>query len=178
MDEKKTRLRKSDPKIVYKNQQSFRHDLFKLLETNVKSNKSWKKGIVQIEEFGHVHFFHTYDSSGRAQQYSTPSAGHFHEVKWHVDEDGNMKAICGPAMQYKYVKRAGRQAKKLTKITWEDEQNERVIEDNHVHEIEYRWSEELSKDAIERRRNAMTQQAGQQMQMAAMAQRVGLEGVE
>lgn len=162
---------------MYKNEQTFRHDLFRLREANLKANKSWKYGVVQLEEFPHVHFFHSFDSAGRPQQYSTPSAGHFHEIKWHVDEDGNFKATCGPAKQYKYVKRGGTQKKIMSDVAWHDDERGTIV-DNHTHDVEYRWSEELSKDLISKKRNALTQQAAHQMQVAAMAQSMGVEGAD
>lgn len=176
MEQTKSKLRKQ-PQIIYKNEQGFRHDLFKLEIAQVKKNRSFKKGHVKIEEIEHTHVFHTYDSAGRAKKYCEPVAGHFHEIKWYTNDDGKLVAECGPALQEKYVKRGGMQQKKIAPIVWEDEINDQVVEDNHTHTCVYRWSEELSKDMVNQRRNALKTQLSTQMQIVSAQQVAGIEEV-
>lgn len=165
-----------EPKIIYKGTQTFRHDLFRLKVTELLRNNSFKKGNVQLEKIPHVHFFHTFDSNGRPQKYSTPAGGHFHEVTWQVDEKtGELVATCGPALQYVYKKRAGGQKRYLEGVKWEDEVNDSLVVDSHTHECEYAWSEELSSKVVQARRDAGAKIAEQQVRASSRAKSLGLE---
>lgn len=167
------------PKVVYKDQQGFRHDLFKLKDEKLLKNQSFKKGQVKLESFSHTHFFHTYDSNGRQQQYSTSVGGHFHEVKWKVDANGELVAECGPALRNVYHKRGGRQKKFIEPVKWYNENSDSAegewVKDSHTHEVEYRWSEELSVGLVRQRRNAQERMVQSQIQDAAHARALGLE---
>lgn len=167
-----------EPRINFKGTQSFRHDLFRLKPVDLKKNTSFKKGHVKLETIPHTHFFHTYDSSGRPQQYSTPCGGHFHEVKWKMDpETGELVGECGPALRYVYKKRGGTQKRYLEGVKWEDEVNDQMVVDNHTHVCEYAWSEQLSADTIKKRRDAGEAQARNQLAQSAQAKNLGIEGL-
>lgn len=166
------------PRINYKGTQGFRHDLFRLKPLDLMRNLSFKKGRVQIERIPHTHFFHTFDSNGRPQQYCTPTGGHFHEIKWYMDpQTGEPRAECGPALRYVYKKRAGMQKRYLEAVKWEDEVNDSTVIDNHVHECEYAWSENLSADTIKKRRDASELQARNQIAQTSQAKDLGIEGL-
>lgn len=164
-----------EPKVVYKGTQSFRHDLFRLSLASLKRNQSFKKGVVKIEEIQHSHFFHTFDSNGRAQTHCTPTGGHFHEVKWEVGADGILIASCGPALRHVYKKRGGQQRKITELVKWDDEVNDKVVVDSHTHDVVYAWSEEITTDTANKRRNAQEYMAQQQINQEAQARSLGLE---
>jgi len=46
----------------------------------------------------HKHFFRTFDSSGRKQVKSCAVGGHWHEITWHENANGELVAECGPAI--------------------------------------------------------------------------------
>lgn len=165
----------SQPNLRVKGTEGFRHDLFKLKPAEMLKNQSFKKGRVQIEKVEHTHFFHTFDSNGKAQEFSTPTGGHFHEISWEVDDSGDLQAKCGPAMQYVYKKLAGRQRKKIAEIKWNDEEMERIVVDDHTHECEYRWSEELSSETVRRRRQVAVNMAERDIAAKNQAKSLGME---
>lgn len=147
---------------MWKGNQTFRHDLFKLDLQPLKKNVSFTKGTVKIETYEHSHFFHTFDSNGRPQTHSTPQGGHFHKIEWKEDkETGKLVAKCGPPMHHIYVRKDAQQHKKMVPVQWETNQmsdeemdvSTVVIKDDHVHNVEYLWSEEISADTVKRRKD-------------------------
>ena len=94
---------KKEFKRNYKGEQEIDHDLFELLLINTRKNESFHPLTVQDDGSDngnwvnkpHKHFYHTFDSDGRAQKRSSPTAGHYHDVEWEV-VDGEMVARCGP----------------------------------------------------------------------------------
>lgn len=100
------------------------HDLFKLKSTTFLKNLGLpsKPHWIPTE---HCHFFHTRDSNGRLMTHASSIGGHTHRVTVKV-VDGLFVAECGPAE----IKVKG----------------DRVVQfpnDQHTHEIEYLWSEEV-----------------------------------
>lgn len=169
------------PKLTYKGTQKFRHDLFRLEPKSLLRNKSFKAKEVKLESISHTHFFHTFDSNGKPQQYSTPTGGHFHEVKWEVGADGELVATCGPALRTVYEKRGSMQRKKVVRVKWENQYDENLpdmVEDNHTHDVTYLWSEELSADTIRKRRDAQEKQAMQELRQQNDAKSLGITGLD
>ena len=112
------------------------HDLFQLEVTETLKNEApydptlgpdKQSHSPQWREVKHKHFFHTCDSDGKKFKYSAPSAGHFHEVQVFEDEDGGLRAECGPPM----VMHLGKPHP--------------YRNDKHKHEVSYVESEEIAK---------------------------------
>lgn len=172
---KQKQVAQPEPKIIYKGSQSFRHDLFRFSVVDLKKNTSYKKGEIKLELIPHTHFFHTFDSNARPQTHSTPTGGHYHEVKWSVGEDGLLHATCGPALRVVHKKLAGRMKKVIEPVKWFDAFGEKWVEDNHTHVMTYAWSEELTADSVRRRKNHQEAQVQAQMQAKAKTKELGIE---
>lgn len=116
------------------------HDLYKLTLASMKKNLSWHpidpEDYTSIE---HVHFYHTFDSSGKKQIHSTSVGGHFHEME--VEDQGEdmpLKVVCASGPK-KWVRRKSKYGKN---------RYEKVIVDvndvdKHVHDVIYLQSNEL-----------------------------------
>lgn len=145
----KTRQGKRKFERKMKNDVTFLHDLFELdvrecthdLGTGPK-NRVWVKRE-------HKHKYHTFNSRGKMQKYSSETNGHFHEVTVQRDKLGNITDIkCGPAL--KWVNRMTAKGIKTfpEPVQWKgigDQGQPILIVDKHSHDIDYRHSEELSK---------------------------------
>lgn len=136
-------------KIKLRSQQTFMHHLFKAAVAKMHKNVSWVKNSPKFVEVEHVHFFHTKNSMGMAQEYTNEIGGHFHKIEWGVDAKGNPVAKCGPAL--KKVNKRGRGGLMTTinkAVSWvdkyDDESEEKTIIDDHTHEMEYLGTDELS----------------------------------
>lgn len=141
--------KKVEPKLKFKGQTEFRHDLFKASVQKMKKNTSFVFGRPSILELEHTHVFHSYDSKGRPQKFTSTTGGHFHEIQHGVDDEGNVYAKCGPALQTVVRKGSGgRQIKKIGPIVWKDVDNEVEINDNHTHQMTYISSEFLTEQII------------------------------
>lgn len=89
-----------EPKLRMRNQMAVIHHLFKAeLGKFLKDLTSWKLGQPSLTHVEHVHFFHTVSSQGVAQRFTNAVGGHFHEVTWGVDAEGNLQAKCGPPLK-------------------------------------------------------------------------------
>lgn len=150
MEDSTIRIRKKSatqqtikPKIFYKNNRGFRHDLFKCELEDFSKNVSWQKGIVDIKKVEHVHFFHSHNSQGVVQKYSNAVGAHFHEIKTWVSEDGEMKAECGPPLR-KVLKRLKNNLMKsvIENVSWSDS-DDGIVLDNHKHKVTYLGSENI-----------------------------------
>lgn len=135
------------------------HDLFVAKVATMKKNKSYKYGEPMIVELGHSHVFHTFNSQGRPQNRTNEVGGHFHEIEWGEDENGNPFAKCGPAM-HKIVKKSanGKKRKIVQLCQWDDftgngDEDDKT-RDKHRHEMEYINSEEMNADTIRKQRNS------------------------
>lgn len=119
------------------------HDCFKLEAAEMQKNMSWIKEQPKYEQFEHCHTFHSYDSSGKKQYYSTPIGGHFHEMELTEFEDGTIEAKCvsGP-LKWGLVYDE-KQEKKIRKPVPVN------VRDKHKHKVKYLHSEKL----VKRKRN-------------------------
>lgn len=127
---------------IFKNQVTFRHDLFKAELATMKKNTSWKTGQPRIDEIEHVHHYHSRDSFGRVQKYTNPVGGHFHEITF---DPVSGKIECGPALQKTVVKlKSGKLKQTVGPISFYDENREIEIKDDHKHEITYKYSEDIT----------------------------------
>ncbi len=115
---------------VYAEQQLLDHDLYKLEIAMLKRNASYNDAQPIWESVEHVHFFHSIDSRGRAQNLTNKVGNHMHQIT--IDENG--KAKCGPAIREIKVKQRG--GRVITKY-------EAIRDDNHTHEVTYKFSEKV-----------------------------------
>jgi len=147
---------KITPKFQMKGNREFRHDLYKLLISKVKKNYSYKIGDPNIWDVEHCHFYHNKDSKGKEQEYCQPIAGHFHKIDVWVEEDGSIKAKCGPPMQKVRIKiRPGKYKKVIQGISFENDHGDMSpIPDNHTHDVVYVESEVLSDKKLKMIRQA------------------------
>lgn len=141
----------ADPQIKWKHELTFRHDLYKLKVAVGKRNNSWQTGVLRIDDIEHCHVFHSHDSKGHPNQYSSATMGHFHEVTVEVDPvTGEMKGKCGPALKMNKTRlKSGAVRKGAVPVAWADEQRQdnTPFVDGHTHEVEYRGSEQISVNA-------------------------------
>ena len=166
----------AEPKLVMKGNREFRHDLFHMSVEKAIRNDTFRKGVVVPRFVEHKHIFHTHNSAGKAQTYTNKVLGHYHEIKWKVDKDGELVATCGPAIRDTQVKRAGKiRTKRAQPVTWIDEENERLVTDDHKHKMTYEHSEYLSQNKIKAAQTAGQMIQQQQAKEAQLASDVGLE---
>lgn len=140
-------------------QQKTYHHLFKAMLGKFMKNISWKKGSPNLQNIEHVHYFHSVNSLGMKQQFTTTVGGHFHKVDWKIDEKtGEPVAVCGPAMK-KIVKAQEDGSQKTSIVPCrffagkqinEDtgEERERWITDDHKHDMVYQGTDELTADMV------------------------------
>lgn len=144
MEKKKTepKAKKSAaPKIVWKHNREYRHDLFKLKLAQFKKNTSFKKFTPNIVSVDHNHFFHSHDRKGRENEYCSAVGGHFHKVI--KNEDGSIEF--GVALRkVKKPMRDGSFRPVIEPVHYATNDPERSIADNHIHETEYLHSESLN----------------------------------
>jgi len=115
-------------KRLYKNEnQKIDHDLFKLDVAPMMHDKGIqgkKREHIPVE---HCHFFHSYDSSGRKQTYSTSIMGHCHKIDVVSNGNGDLFATAGDSV-----------IKNGSKIfTLEDTKS------IHRHSVSYQYSEKI-----------------------------------
>jgi hypothetical protein len=130
---------------IYKSTQDVDHDLFKLTVSEMIKNGGYNPDVPMLEKHEHTHWFHTVDSSGRAQTASTPTGGHHHNVKVIVGKDGvPTLEVSGPK---RWVKRKVRGTRNKFKRVEEDAfigTGEDAIHDTHSHNVQYCGSEKIT----------------------------------
>lgn len=131
------------------------HHLMKAELAKFKKNRSWKKDQPEIIDVEHVHFFHTINSTGKAQKFTAAVGGHFHEVEWSIDSrTGEPVAKCGPPLKRVAVPGPdGLVEYENRPIEWYDKVGKMgkrgtTIVDNHTHPMSYLGSDEISADQI------------------------------
>lgn len=83
------------------------HDLFKLQPASFKKILGvadarllrTNPNGVRMADVEHCHFFHSVDSNGRPQKYSSSIGSHCHEIKIELNDDGSFVAECGPPLR-------------------------------------------------------------------------------
>jgi len=153
------------PKLFMKGNLEFTHSLFKCLVGTFKKNISWRKYRPQLIDVEHTHFFHTHDRRGKENQYTTPTAGHFHKVtikdndgSYLMDSNEYPTIKIGPPLMDHYKKlKSGTHKKIIIPVAYYNEDKNEDIEDEHTHACEYLGSEILSEVKIKQ-----TQQENQQ----------------
>lgn len=123
------------PKRQMKGSKEVYHDLFKLRPAPMKKilgvpNERLLRtnpDAVRMVDVEHCHFFHSVDSNGRPQKYSSSIGSHCHEVKITLDENGDFIAECGPPLR-----KFGNSRVEI-----------KGSYDNHTHEVIYIESEQF-----------------------------------
>lgn len=118
-------------KRIFKGEEQFYHDLFKLKLADMKKEQGYQPANPYYVNVEHVHFFHNITSDGKALSHAAPSGGHTHEMlEDGVDKDGHPK--------YK-VSRALRCIKRGV--------YKPMAYDDHTHECQYVRSEVVTPSA-------------------------------
>ena len=143
-NQSKKTVKKTVPKIKWKGDKEYRHDKYKALPMEFKKNVSWKKNEPKITKIEHSHYFHTINSQGRKQKYTSTMGDHFHEVTTEV-VDGELVAKCGPPITEKDLK-TPRGVKRFKKpVQWPsinmDTGDQELLVDEHAHDMQYVNSE-------------------------------------
>ena len=99
-------------------------DTFKLDLTNYRKNVSFDDKNPLLVGVPHCHFYHTFDSSGKAMSQCNAVGGHTHDVKVSISKDGDITATSSPA------------------------KSNSKLEDNHTHEVIYMKSDRFKVRAI------------------------------
>lgn len=124
---------------IYKGSGQIDHDAYKLEVATFDRNISWND-VPEYVGVEHAHFFHTIDSDGRTQTYSTPTGGHFHKMRVVPNPNGGPPTVTcdsGPLMM----------VKKKVKGKWTRVAEPTAGEDVHTHSVKY-----LKSDKIELRK--------------------------
>lgn len=153
----KTAKPKVEPRIIERSKRKVLHHLFKAEIAKFKKNTSHTPGAPRFLDVEHVHFFHSVDSVGHAQQFTNHVGGHCHKVEWSVDENGSLVAKCGPAVRKKkkmtrngvqtvyepvFYERKFSEESGYTENIDEIATTERIV-DNHRHEMTYLGSDDV-----------------------------------
>lgn len=145
----KKKQKVNQPNIVWRGSREKITHHFKAMPADCTINRSWQYGVLKLDkEIPHSHFFHTTNSRFQDQKYTATVAGHYHEIEWFVDENGKLKAKCGPAIETKSRKTPLGYKKEKKRRGWYDAENDRMYFDEHTHEMEYIDSEMLNEDSI------------------------------
>lgn len=138
----KKKVQAKGVKRNYSKVKEIQHDCFKLEVAEMAKNMSWIKKQPKYEYFGHCHTFHTFDSQGRKQEYSTPIGGHFHKMEFIEHPDGSIEAKCvsGP-LHWKNVWNENTEKFERTAVPV----NPR---DKHEHDVTYVHSEKIVKRRV------------------------------
>lgn len=124
-------------KRVVKNSETVWHDLFKLTTSIMKKNTSYNPKFPQLEDVEHTHFFHTVDSNGKALNESATIGGHFHIIETEPTAPGQPPKIISVSGPKKWAK------KEIAPGKYKKVAVDLSEYDNHTHDIEYRYSEEI-----------------------------------
>lgn len=132
--EKELSEMKKKVKFNFQKQAQRLHSLYKLEVTNLMKNVSYS-GDAHWVEVEHSHFFHTIDSSGKAQKECVPVGGHFHEMIEVVPATDDSPAVykcSGPLKRVRQKNRMGQ---------WEVISVPANNVDDHTHEVTYKHTE-------------------------------------
>ncbi len=132
----------------YSGKGAVHHDLFKLKVENMTKDFSWRKDDPDYVDMEHCHIFHTVDSSGKEQLYSSAVGGHFHKMETSV-KDGVPVVTCvsGP-LEWKSVKRGRHSIRVAVPVFKGKFRDFEAIEpslpvDEHKHDCLYMRSEKI-----------------------------------
>lgn len=142
---KKIGPQSTQPKLLFKEETQIIHHCFRLEAAEALKNLSWRKGEVILERVPHVHFYHNVNSLGLTQTKSNDVGGHYHEVKWEINQDGYPVATCGPALRRVQRKLPNGKVKtSIEPIKFYDAELDKWVEDTHIHEVIYKHSNRIA----------------------------------
>lgn len=134
-------------KIILRKNQTQLHHLFKGSTEKFLKNHSYTPKVINIDHVDHTHFFHTINSMGMPQKYTTAVGGHFHEIKIIQKTPDEPPTIeCGPALKKIVKSMPGGLSKTLyVPVTFKyidqnDGQHKELV-DKHSHKFEYKGSD-------------------------------------
>jgi len=147
----------------FRNEVSFRHDVFKTDVQKCIRNTSFKALHLERVDVDHVHIYHSHSNQGKKLSRTGQAVGHWHDVEHYVcPKTGATSAKCGPAMhKIQKVSKTGMVYEVTEQVSFEIEvtsgpnagQTMRVV-DNHTHELHYVGSEQLSQKGIQEAQQA------------------------
>jgi hypothetical protein len=124
---------------VYAGSQTVDHDVYKLTPVDLVRDVSFSEHPL-LESVPHAHFFHTIDSDGRKQEYSTPAGGHFHIMKVTQVQGGAPIVECASGPMHIVRKKVkGRWVKVAEPVSEHDD---------HTHPVQYLRSERIQLRAV------------------------------
>ncbi len=124
---------------------------FKCEVANATKNRSWQYGVLKLDkDVAHSHYFHSINSRFKNQKYTETTGGHFHEITWSVDDKGNPKAVCGPAMEIKHKKTNTGMKKQVVRVSWYNSDTDDKYYDDHTHDVTYLDSEMLTEAGVKK----------------------------
>lgn len=152
-----------------RSQQVIYHHAFKALVGKFLKDLSFGGTDLRIDKIEHVHHYHSVNSMGHPQQFTTMVGGHFHKVEWSTDpKTGDPVAKCGPALK-KVIKNTRTGTKtSIEPMKFYNKQHDEHFLDDHTHEMAYLGTDELSTAYIQdiQRQNASFLQAQEPKQTA------------
>ena len=139
---------------------TFEHDLFRLEIAQCLKNEHWIKGDPWIVKKKHKHFFHSVnDTTGSPRVRCSMAAGHFHVIKVKWEEGKAPVTTCGPPQRVKKRKLPGADQYVAANegISWPKIEKvlvdggvtvqEKLIVDDHRHEMTYIGTEILDSNS-------------------------------
>lgn len=149
-DEEAAELQAQRGGRVMKGTQRLFHDLYKLCVAPMKRNVAIDDQQPSYVDVEHCHFFHTVDSSGRAQKNSSPIGNHFHTLEMvrpaeEVIQADGTKVLSPPVFRCsppkKFVKLTERSS--TGAFTSKRTMVDAFKDDQHTHEVVYVGSHEV-----------------------------------
>jgi len=136
--------------IKLRSQQVILHHVWKGLVSKLLKDLSFGNEEPKIDQIEHVHHYHSVNSMGHPQKYTTMVGGHFHEVSWSIDsKSGEPTAKFGPALK-KIIKNTPRGTKtSVEPMKFYNKANDQWFHDTHTHEAIYLGSDELSTSHVQ-----------------------------
>ncbi len=108
---------------------------FKLLVAKMRKNHGVDGDDPLWLDHEHTHMFYSVDTHGNPQDYSTAIGGHFHEVKFAQDENGNVSiSYMSPPLRWEKQTRGRRSMRVAVELN----------EDKHTHKVEYHGFKKLN----------------------------------
>lgn len=129
-------------KRFYRDQRTFKSDLYKLDVAKMKKNVAIQGEAPILNEVEHCHFFHSVDSNGNPQNTCTPIGGHFHvmEVIPSSNPDEAPIVVCksGPMKTVRKKDRFGKYSKVVVPADPD-------ADDYHTHSITFLGTSDVVK---------------------------------
>lgn len=150
------------PRVNIRNRHdvSFRHDVFMSTDAEGMRNVGYEHLKPMLHKIRHKHVYHSHSNQGKRLARTGSALGHWHDVEHYVDNEGNIRAKCGPAMHEVQIQdeETGLVFNRIERVSFEElvttgQFAGRRLKhmDDHTHELEYLGSEELNPREIVQR---------------------------